>query len=56
MANVTPFVMQEEPYLAFKRAEKGENLTGNDMFEGFCKDMADEIAKSMNIQCMSNIG
>ncbi|XP_035709778.1 glutamate receptor 1 isoform X2 [Folsomia candida] len=40
----------EEPYLAFKKAEKGENLTGNDRYEGFCKDMADEIAKSMNIQ------
>lgn len=38
-----------------KKAEKGENLTGNDMFEGFCKDMANLIAKNMNIKCKISI-
>ncbi len=36
-----------------KKAEKGENLTGNDQYEGFCKDLADLIAKNMNIKCMN---
>lgn len=31
--------------------EKGENLTGNDRFEGYCKDLADLIAKKLGINC-----
>ncbi|CAL8121822.1 unnamed protein product [Orchesella dallaii] len=40
----------EEPYLMMKKAEKEEKLTGNDQYEGFCKDLADLIAKNMNIK------
>lgn len=31
--------------------EKGENLTGNDRFEGYCKDLADLIANKLGINC-----
>jgi hypothetical protein len=31
--------------------QPGENLTGNDRFEGYCKDLADLIAKRLGINC-----
>jgi ionotropic glutamate receptor len=31
--------------------EPGENLTGNDRFEGYCKDLADLIAKKLDLRC-----
>lgn len=31
--------------------EPGENLTGNERFEGYCKDLADLIAKRLGINC-----
>jgi glutamate receptor, ionotropic, invertebrate len=31
--------------------EPGENLTGNDRFEGYCKDLADLISKKLDIRC-----
>ncbi len=52
MCTIYISIFQEEPYLSLKKAEKGENLTGNDRYEGFCKEMADKIAQSMNIKCM----
>ncbi|XP_054275733.1 glutamate receptor 1-like [Macrosteles quadrilineatus] len=39
----------EEPYIMLRSPEKGENLTGNDRFEGYCKDLADLIAKRLGI-------
>ncbi|XP_046678070.1 glutamate receptor 1-like isoform X1 [Homalodisca vitripennis] len=39
----------EEPYIMLRTPEKGENLTGNDRFEGYCKDLADLIAKRLGI-------
>ncbi|KAG8291764.1 hypothetical protein J6590_053620 [Homalodisca vitripennis] len=41
----------EEPYIMLRTPEKGENLTGNDRFEGYCKDLADLIAKRLGINC-----
>ncbi|XP_076352463.1 glutamate receptor 1-like [Tachypleus tridentatus] len=38
----------EEPYLMYKKSEPGEYLEGNDRFEGFCKDLAELIAKHLN--------
>lgn len=34
-----------------RKAEPGEILTGNDRFEGYCKDLADLIAAKLNISC-----
>lgn len=31
--------------------EPGEILSGNDRFEGYCKDLADLIAKRLGINC-----
>ncbi|KAL1517035.1 hypothetical protein ABEB36_000854 [Hypothenemus hampei] len=39
----------EEPYITFRKEEPGELLMGNDRFEGYCKDLADLIAKKLNI-------
>lgn len=45
------YLLQEEPYIMKRKAEPGETLTGNDRFEGYCKDLADLIAKRLNINC-----
>ncbi|GBO18294.1 Glutamate receptor 1 [Araneus ventricosus] len=37
----------EEPYLMFKKPEDGQILEGNDLFEGYCKDLADLIADNL---------
>ena len=34
-----------------KKSEPGENLFGNDRYEGYCKDLADIITKKLNITC-----
>ncbi|XP_021919064.1 glutamate receptor 1-like isoform X1 [Zootermopsis nevadensis] len=39
----------EEPYIMMRTPEPGENLTGNERFEGYCKDLADLIAKRLGI-------
>ncbi|XP_039287193.1 glutamate receptor 1-like isoform X1 [Nilaparvata lugens] len=39
----------EEPYIMLRSAEPGEILQGNDRFEGYCKDLADLIAKRLGI-------
>ncbi|KFM68237.1 Glutamate receptor 1, partial [Stegodyphus mimosarum] len=39
----------EEPYLMYKRAEPGDVLEGNDVFEGYCKDLADLVAENLKI-------
>ncbi|KOC67420.1 Glutamate receptor 1 [Habropoda laboriosa] len=39
----------EEPYIMKKKSETGEVLTGNDSYEGYCKDLADLIAKKLGI-------
>lgn len=41
----------EEPYIMLRKAESGEVLEGNDRFEGYCKDLADLIAKELGIVC-----
>lgn len=37
--------------MMFRKTEPGEELTGNDRFEGYCKDMMDLIAAKLGIQC-----
>lgn len=44
-------ILQEEPYLMTRTPEKGELLTGNDRYAGFCKDLADKISDRLGIQC-----
>eukprot|EP00094_Tigriopus_californicus_P004677 TCALIF_04499-PA protein Name:"Similar to GluRIA Glutamate receptor 1 (Drosophila melanogaster)" AED:0.23 eAED:0.23 QI:77/0.88/0.9/1/1/0.9/10/441/909 len=40
----------EEPYIMVKQNVHGEPLlTGNDRFEGYCKDLADLISKAANV-------
>lgn len=34
-----------------KISEMGEVLSGNDAYEGYCKDLADLIAKKLGISC-----
>lgn len=41
----------EEPYIMMRSADPGETLEGNDRFEGYCKDLADLIAKKLGISC-----
>lgn len=41
----------EEPYIMLKKPMHGEKLLGNERFEGFCKDLADLVAKELGINC-----
>lgn len=41
--------------MMMRKAEGDEELTGNDRFEGYCKDMMDLIAKKLGINCNSLI-
>lgn len=45
----------EEPYMMLKQADPKEVLEGNDRYEGYCKDLADLIAKNMNINYIIKI-
>ncbi|XP_026847558.1 glutamate receptor 1 isoform X2 [Drosophila persimilis] len=40
----------EEPYLMHKQPHYGEELVGNDRFEGYCKDLADMLANQLGIR------
>lgn len=48
-ANKTYYVTSilEEPYLMLKT--EGDNLVGNNRFEGYCKDLAELISAQLNI-------
>ncbi|KAK9891998.1 hypothetical protein WA026_017479 [Henosepilachna vigintioctopunctata] len=39
----------EEPYIMLRQTEPGKVLVGNDRFEGYCKDLADLIARRLGI-------
>ncbi|KAJ8924635.1 hypothetical protein NQ315_000785 [Exocentrus adspersus] len=39
----------EEPYIMLRTPEPGEILSGNDRFEGYCKDLANLIARKLGI-------
>lgn len=43
----------EEPYLMLRKLDSssGKVLDGNDKYEGYCKDLADLIAKKLDINC-----
>lgn len=41
----------EEPYIMLKQVAFGEKLHGNNRFEGYCKDLADLLAKELGINC-----
>lgn len=34
-----------------RKSKVGETLVGNDRYEGYCKDLADLIAKKLKINC-----
>jgi len=44
----------EEPYLSQKQYTYGEQLVGNDRYEGYCKDLADMLAAQLGIKCELN--
>lgn len=37
--------------MMMRKTEGGEEFTGNDQFEGYCKDMMDLIAAKLGINC-----
>lgn len=41
----------EEPYIMLRKGSADENFDGNYKIEGYCKDLADLIAKKIDIQC-----
>lgn len=41
----------EEPYLMMRKTKVGERYYGKDLYEGYCKDLADLLAKQLNINC-----
>lgn len=46
----------EEPYVMLKQQDlSGKVLEGNEKYEGYCKDLADLIAKQLDINCKKDI-
>lgn len=45
--------MLDEPYMMLRQQDlmPGKVLEGNDKYEGYCKDLADLIAKRLDINC-----
>lgn len=41
----------EEPYLMLRKGKPGKVLEGNELYEGYCKDLADLIAHKLGINC-----
>uniref|UniRef100_A0A8W7PQN1 Ionotropic glutamate receptor L-glutamate and glycine-binding domain-containing protein n=1 Tax=Anopheles coluzzii TaxID=1518534 RepID=A0A8W7PQN1_ANOCL len=41
----------EEPYIMLRQPEPGETLETNERFEGYCKDLAELVAKKLGINC-----
>lgn len=42
----------DEPYMMLKQQDmSGKVLEGNEKYEGYCKDLADLIAKRLDINC-----
>lgn len=41
----------EEPYMMVRKTKVGERYQGKDQYEGYCKDLADLLAKQLNINC-----
>lgn len=44
----------EEPYLMLRKGKPGKVLEGNELYEGYCKDLADLIAHKLGINCTSS--
>lgn len=44
-------ILQEEPFIMFKKPKYGESLAGNDRFEGYCKDLATLLADKIGMKC-----
>lgn len=41
----------EEPYITLKKTKLGESIDERDRYEGYCKDLADILAKRLGINC-----
>lgn len=46
----------EAPYIMIKRPAGGEELHGNERFEGYCKDLADLLSKKLGLECKCSRG
>lgn len=44
-------ILQEEPFIMFKKPKYGESLAGNDRFEGYCKDLATLLVDKIGMKC-----
>lgn len=44
--------IMEEPYFMLNKGKTGRVLEGNDLYEGYCKDLTDLIAHELGINCM----
>lgn len=47
--------MLEEPYLMQRKGKNAISFDSNDAYEGYCKDLADLIARKLGINCKTNI-
>lgn len=45
------FALQEEPYLKLKSPSQRQSLSGNDLYEGYIKDLADILFANLNAKC-----
>lgn len=45
------YILQEEPFIMFKKPKYGESLAGNDRFEGYCKDLTILLADKIGVKC-----
>lgn len=43
--------IDEEPYLMLRKGKPGKVYEGNELYEGYCKDLADLIAQKLGINC-----
>lgn len=41
----------EEPYIMLRKIKPGDIIDGKDQYEGYCKDLADLLAKKLGINC-----
>lgn len=42
----------EEPYLMQRKGKTSRNFENNELYEGYCKDLADLLAAKLGINCM----
>lgn len=41
----------EDPYIMMRKLKQGEQFTGKEQYEGYCRDLADLLARKLGINC-----